>query len=121
MDIKVGKSTAYVDFVTAKGEVLGYSAIFIPTTKFNKSGEYCISILVSEEEGKKTLEAIKEVRKIQFKNFKSDRLMLLASIIPCCQVRTKATLLITSTPFLAPLSPSSSSSCEVTTFATYFG
>lgn len=81
MDIKVGKSTAYADFVTAKGEVLGYNAIFIPTTKFNKSGEYCISILVSEEEGKKTLEAIKEVRKIQFKNFKKGKTDTVAEIL----------------------------------------
>lgn len=81
MDIKVGKTKAYTDFVTAKGEVIGFSSIFKPSTTYNKAGEYLISILVSEEEGKKTLEAIKEVRKIQFKNFKKGKTDTVAEIL----------------------------------------
>ena len=81
MDIKLGNTKAYTDFVTAKGEVIGFNAIFKPSTTYNKAGEYLISILVSEEEGKKTLEAIKEVRKEQFKNFKKGKTDTVAEIL----------------------------------------
>lgn len=73
MDIKKGKSAVYAQLVTPKGELNGFSSIFVPSTKFNKEGTFSANILISEEEGKKLYEAIKAVRTEQFKNFKKGK------------------------------------------------
>lgn len=73
MDVKLGKTCAYASLVTPKGELTGFNAIFIPSTKFVKEGKYNADILLNATEGKKLFETIKEVRTAQFKNFKKGK------------------------------------------------
>lgn len=56
-------------FVTPKGTLKGFIALFEPSTKFNKKGIYTAEILLSKEEGEKLAEEIKNVRTEQFKKF----------------------------------------------------
>lgn len=68
-EIKLGKEKASVSFVTPKGEITGFSAIFQPSVKFNKEGMYNANILLSKEDGEKVEELVKNVQTEQFKNY----------------------------------------------------
>lgn len=83
-EIKLGKKTAYTTILTPKGELKGYSAIFEPSTKFDKKGLYNANILLSKEEGEAILALAKEVQKTQFKEFKKgkEKLAEIQSIKP---------------------------------------
>lgn len=73
MDIKKGKTAVFAELVTPKGEITGFSAIFVPSTKFNKEGTYSANIILSKEEGEKLLAQIKSVQIEEFKNFKKGK------------------------------------------------
>ena len=83
MEIKTGKSSAYTTLVTPSGEVTGYSRIFEPSTKFNKSGIYSLDILLSKEDGEEVFKAVKLVQREQITNFrKKEQIQPIQSIAP---------------------------------------
>lgn len=73
MDIKKGKTAVFAELVTPKGKITGFSAIFIPSTTFNKEGTYSATIILSKAEGEKLLAQIKSVQIEEFKNFKKGK------------------------------------------------
>lgn len=83
MELKRSKSSIYTTLVTPAGEVTGYSRIFEPSTKYNKAGEYILSIFLSKEDGERVLEVIKKVQKEQIANFrKNEQIAPITSIVP---------------------------------------
>lgn len=80
MEIKKGKSAVYASLVTPKGELTGFSAIFVPSVKFNKEGVFSADILLSKEDGEKLFNDVKAVRTEQFKNFKKQKTDKVADI-----------------------------------------
>ena len=57
------------DYVSGKGVLTGYIAIFKPSTKFNEKGVYSLNILLDEKEGKALTAKVKEIAKEQFKAY----------------------------------------------------
>lgn len=57
------------DYVSGKGVLTGYIAIFKPSTKFNEKGVYSLNILLDEKEGKTLTAKVKEIAKEQFKAY----------------------------------------------------
>lgn len=92
-EIKLGKKTAYTTILTPKGELTGFSAIFEPSTKFDKKGLFNANIILSKEEGEQILALVKEVQKTQFKEFKQgkEKMAEITSIKPLSTVDDNGT------------------------------
>lgn len=56
-------------YITGKGELVGYISVITPSTKFNPEGKYSANILLDKKEGKALADKIKEVRTQQFKTY----------------------------------------------------
>ena len=72
-EIKKGKTKAYTTIITPKCELTGFCVIFAPSTKFNKKGVYTANVILDKEHEQKRYNTIKEVRTIQFKEFKKGK------------------------------------------------
>ena len=72
-EIKKGKTKAYTAIITPKCELTGFCSIFEPSTKFNKKGVYTANVILDKEQAQKIYNTIKEVRTIQFKEFKKGK------------------------------------------------
>lgn len=56
-------------YITGKGELVGYIALIEPSTKFNKDGIYTSYILLDKVEGEKLTKKMKDIRTEQFKKY----------------------------------------------------